>query len=325
METARRSAFKQPRKPTGHLTGSPTQLAILELLRDYRYLPSTYIKALIPAGAEYVENVLPDLVEKHYIGIPEKAVDRCKTRQVPYVYELLPRGVTFLAQNGRPTSRSLASNWFSHDVLACTIQASFDLAPTVIPGLLKRTPQAILAHENCPPRTKESLTPFVIDTKPVLEADADPFGFEYNSKLIFFHGFEADNGTETIITTVKNKIERYCEYFERKLPTKMFGMGKDHVHILFVTINEDRARHMAEHVPKEWADRFHFKATSGFDTTFPPPTAHMVLDPWIQKGGKTWSILEHLGVSYDTPRDSGEGRQAIGGNQREGSRAGRVA
>jgi hypothetical protein len=285
-------------------------------LRDYRYLPSTYIKAALTAGAEYVEDVLPNLVEKHYIGIPESARDRCKTKQIPYVYELRPRGLSFLARNGRAAERALASNWFEHDVLACITQFSFDMAPRVISGLSKRTSQSILFHQNCPEATRKSLTPFLIPTNPPLDADAKPFGFELNGKLIFFHGFEADNGTETVRTTVKSKIDRYVTYLERNMPTRLYGMLRNHMHILFVTISQDRAEHMAGLVPDAWADRFHFKATSGFDTRFPAPTAHMVAESWTQKGGKTWNILEHLGAMNGQTRTSRESRGAIETHQR---------
>jgi hypothetical protein len=299
METLRRSAFKQARNPSGHLSGSATELAILELLRDYRYLPTPYVKAGVNAGPQYVEDVLTNLVDKHYVGIPEAAKDRCKTKAVPYVYELLPRGLAFLAKNGRQTQRAVASNWFEHDVLACTVQFSFDQAPKEVPGLKKRTSQSILRHENCPPATRSSLTPFTIQTRPPLNADADPFGLEFNGRMVFFHGFEADNGTETIATTVRRKIDRYQEYLESKGPVRMFGMPTDWMHILFVTTSQDRADHIAEYFP---SDKFHAKATSGFDTKFPLPDARMVTEPWTQKGGKTWSILEHLGVAHGQSR-----------------------
>lgn len=310
---ARRSALKQLyRNPSGHLKGTATELAVLELLRDYRYLPSTFIKAGVSAGPQYTEDLLTNLVERHYIAIPPDAVDRCKTRAVPHVYELRPRGLAFLEKNGRHTERTLASNWFEHDVLASTIQFSFDQAPKEVSGLVKRTPQSILFHENCPPETRESPAPFVIQSYPKLDADADPFGFELNGKLIFFHGFEADNGTETIRTTIKSKVDRYAEYLESKGPSRMFGMPTSFMHILFVTTSKDRAEHMATLVPKEWADHFHFKATTGFDTKFPVPDARMVTEPWIQKGGKAWSILDHLrGESRGQAREGGENRRAI--------------
>lgn len=299
METLRRSAFKQPRNPSGHLKGTETQLAILELLRDYRYLPSTYIKAGVSAGPEYVEDVLPELVDKHYIGIPEKAVDRCKNRAVPYVYELRPRGLAFLARNGRDTKRTLASNWFEHDFLASIIQFSFDRP---VDGLTKRTSRSILTHENCPPQTRASAVPFLIQSKPPLDADADPFGFEHKGELVFFHGFEADNGTESISTTVKSKIDRYAKYLDDKGPVRMFGIPTRLMHILFITTSQDRADHIAEYFP---SDRFHIKATSGFRDKFPPPTPHMITEPWLGKGGKEWSILEHLGGEHVRREEGG--------------------
>ena len=281
------------------------QLAVLELLRDYRYLPTPYIKHAL-GSPEYIEDILPELANKHYIGIPEKARNRCKTKAVPYVYELWPRGLAFLAKHERNTDRAVAGNWFEHDFLAECVRFSFDRGPIEVPGLRKRDAQSILRHENCPPQTRNSPTPFVIPTYPPLKADAEPFGFEYDGKLVFFHGFEADNGTETISTTIKSKIERYSLYLDDGGPTRLFGMLKSHMHILFVTISEARLQHMLDYVPEHLADRFYFKATTGFNQKFPPPTAHMVLDPWTQKGGKTWSILQHLGAENGRIQESRE-------------------
>lgn len=312
----RRSALKRgARNPSGHLSGTPAELAILELLRDYRYLPTPFIKAGVSSGPQYVEDTLTELVDKHYIGIPEEAVDRCTTRAVPHVYEILPRGLAFLAKNSRHTEQKLASkNWFSHDVLTSTVQFSFDIAPKFVPGLNKRDAQSILFHENCPEETRFSPAPFVIDTTPKLEADADPFGFEYNGRLVFFHGFEADNSTEVVRTTIKRKIDRYVEYLESKGPARMFGIPSAWMHILFITTSQDRAEHMAQLVPEKWADRFHFKATSGFNTKFPPPDARMVTTDWIGKDGKTWNILEHLGVPHGRIEEVGTGERARSGN-----------
>jgi hypothetical protein len=306
MEIKRRSAFKQPRKPSGHLTGTPTQLAICELLQTYRYLPTTYIKAWIGSG-EYIENVLTDLVEKHYIGIPERAVNRCKTKAVPYVYELLSRGQAFLALHGRLGDRAKGGRgggWFEHDFLISVIQYSFDIAPRAIAGLRVRSPQSILAHENCPETTRAHKTPFVIPTEPPLTADADPFGLELDGKLVFFHGFEADNHTETL-ATLQRKVDRYAVYLRQHMPTRMFGMLKNHMHILIVTTSEGSMANLTHMVPEDLADRFHFKTINGFHSKFPPPTAHMVLEPWHQKGGKTWSILNHLkGTSHELGSES---------------------
>lgn len=310
METTRRSAFKQPRNPSGHLTGTPTELAVLELLRDYRYLPSTHIKAGLPNGSQYIEDVLPNLVEKHYIGIPEKARDRCKTKAVPFVYEVLPRGLAFLAMHGRPSVRAIASNWFEHDFLTCCIQFSFDIAVREVPGLAKRTPQSILDHENCPAETRESAAPFVIPTEPPLIFDADPFGFELNGRLVFFHGFETDNRTHKL-ADLESKIDRAAQYLDEKMPVSMFGIPTRLMHFAFITRSEDRMENIMRFVPDRYADRFHFKYSGGFDTKFPPATGHMVLDPWHQKDGSTWSILEHLGGA-DVRREEGSPRQRAG-------------
>jgi len=302
METKRRSALKRfNRKPKTHLKGTDRQLAILELLRDNRYLATPYIQAAL-GSPQYVEDVLPDLVEKGYIGVPAKAIDRCKTHAVPHAYELLPRGEELLAQKRGPKPRHIAGNWFEHDFLTCCHKFSFEHAARVVPGLKVRTAHSILEHENCPEATRLSPTPFVIPTDPPLEFDADPFGYEYEGKLLFCY-FETDTGTHKR-ADVKHKIDRACEFLERKMAVTMFGMPSKLMHFFFITNNEERMEDFSEHVPDDWASRFHFKWTPcSFETKFPPPTAHLVLEPWHQKGGKTWSIPEHLGATDVRPSE----------------------
>jgi hypothetical protein len=314
----RRSAFRGPRKPAAAVKGTATELAVLELLQKYRFLPSTYIRAHF-AATQYIEDVLPNLVEAHLIGIPSKAQDRCKTRAVPYVYELRPLGEVMLAKRGKWSEGQRGGKgggWFEHDFLCSIVQYSFDQAPAAVPGLSLRTPHSILDHPNCPEATRRSLTPFVIPTAPKLTADAEPFGFEYQGSKIFFHGFEADCSTESL-NTIKSKLERYSQYLDHHLPTKMYGFLKNHMHILIVTTSERRARNMATLVPDHLADRFHFKAIPGFHDKFPPPTAHLFLEPWIQKGGGEWSILNHLKGERRDPRNQDRTSEGIGSPARE--------
>lgn len=314
METTlRRSALKRRfRNPKGHLTGREMELAILELLRDNRYSATPYIKAAV-GNVEYVENVLPDLVEKHYIGIPAKAVDRCKTKAVPHVYELLPRGLDFLKAHDRHIERHTAGNWFEHDFLTCCHKFSFEHSTRTIRGFVLRTPKSILEHDNCPPST----TNFVIPTDPALEYDLDLFGLEYlPSARKLFCFVETDTGTHKR-DDVKDKIRRSVEFLERKMGAKLFGFPTkfELEHFFYITNTEDRLEDFAGAVPTEWSDRFHFKWTDkSFDTKFPPATAHMVLEPWTQSDGSTWSILEHLEVDDVRQAESGAHQNASDGD-----------
>lgn len=267
--STRRSAIKRfNRKPKKHLQGTPMQLAVLEHLHDYRYSHTKQIKAAL-GSPQYLEDVLPDLVDYGYIGVPPFAVDRCARKKIPYVYELRERGAEFYASKRGPRARHTAGNWGEHDLLTCCHKFSFELAPRVIPELILRTPQAVLTHPDYPEAMKGNPTPFTIPTDPPLEYDLPLFGYDYRGKKIF--GFvETDNNTHSL-KDIKSKIDRSIEFLEERMAVTLFGMPSQLINFFYLTRNLTRMEDMADLVPKEYQSRFHFKWTGGFDTKLRPP------------------------------------------------------
>ena len=309
---------KKVGKPELTLTGTPKQLAVLDLLQDGP-LPSTYIKTWLepkyrhdgPRIHTYTDHLLTELDDGHYIGMPEDA----KTERVlyrPFVYELRSRGALLLVERDlwRPSDGS--SDQFKHRFMRSVIRFSFAMAPREIAGLRLITEADILANSKCPATTRTEKYPSHVPLGSyTLKPDGTLFGYEYTNStgakaFMFFHGFEADRGTEQQSKAAERKtiaamIRNYTRYFNERVYATRYGLSQASIPI--VTNKPRRMLNMMEFVrtecPPGIQSRFMFKTIPDFREGFPPPTAHMVTEPWARIGAESLHILETLKVTAE--------------------------
>lgn len=319
LEKKRHSAVrKKTGKPELTLSGTDKQLAVLNLLQ-HGPLPSTYIKTWLepkyrhdgPRIHTYTDALLTDLDEGHYIGMPEEAKTE-KVLSTPFVYELRPRGAALLKERGLRLPSDGTSDQFKHQFMRSIIRFSFAMAPREISGLRMLTQADMLAFKKCPPETRAEKFPshFTLGSATV-KPDGDMFGYEYTAPdgtqaFMFFHGFEADRGTEqqteaNARKTITGMIRNYSRYLSERIFNTRYGLPQ--VSIPIITNKLGRMLNMMELVRAECdpevQKRFLFKTIPDFREGFPAPTAHMVTQPWARIGADPLHILDTLRVTAE--------------------------
>src|SRR5262249_7210460 len=140
---------------------TPYVLSVLELLQRYRYLPSTYVHALVGGGETYYKDALTRLFHERYIGRPAASWAAANARYRPAVCELLEKGEEALKLHGRYRRRLKTGNSFPHELMVCLVQASFELGAREH-RLQMISSQDILDHPKCPPHTRHATHPWAI-------------------------------------------------------------------------------------------------------------------------------------------------------------------
>jgi hypothetical protein len=302
METTKRySALRDTaRFPLIKLKATPTILDILDFLQG-RILPSHYIKAQF-GGPYYVKTLLGEMVKAHLIEIPDEGKMHLNARYRPRPWQIAPLGERMLLEHGRLRAiEKLGSSSFRHDYLASIVQFSFDRAEHEIPNLKKRTLADILAHPGCPDPKATSEVP-----EAHIRPDAPLFGFEYTQpsgfkKYFYFHGFEADRGTENKAKgyerqTLRQKLDHYAAYLSKRMYDRRYGIGNCSCAWIFV--HPDRAEgflEMAGATYPQLADKILVKVVPDFlhFDDFPPPTAWALTADWRTCNGAL-NILDIL-------------------------------
>ena len=316
METAKRSRFIA--KPTGKpYRVTANDLAVLQLLQRYRYLPSNYVAALIGTASRWHKYQLMKL--RHEAGLiecPNASWAAANARYRPAVYALTTKGEELLAERGLYESRRKSGREFNHELMVCLIQASFEL------GARERkleviTARDILYHRNCPPHTRHEQEPWSIPVaftfnghklEEYVETDGDFFGLARTSgtgrAALLFPGFEADRRTEPLEpedyerSSIKKKFIKIREVARQKLYQSRYGLPNAIVPV--ITINEAHKHSLMrvlENLTEGHGSKlFIFKSMSNFASfeNFPPPTGHMVTEPWERVGHEPYSIIEEL-------------------------------
>src|SRR5882757_9748732 len=112
---------------------SEDDLAILKLLARYRYLPCDYLAALTRRSLPALQARLEILCRKpnSYVNRPhqQRANADANTRRL--IYELDDKGADELRSRGIIYSRKKYLRNFAHELMACTIAASFELGANI--------------------------------------------------------------------------------------------------------------------------------------------------------------------------------------------------
>jgi hypothetical protein len=323
MKPERRSRFRaESRGEPYRLT--PTDMSVLTLLQRYRYLPSTYIAALLSLEGDYYKDILHKL--RHRAGLidcPAPSWAAANARYRPAVYCLTDRGSQALKAARLYAPHPKTGHEFNHELGVCLIRASFELG--VQEHCLQLiTADDILAHPSCPPHTRNHKTPWAIPVsfdwsfegrmtrvEHTVKTDGEFFALarphEQGRTTLAFPGFEFDRRTEPLEPadyerpSIKKKILAFRAIASQGLYRSRFGLPN--AIIPFVTVNEVHLRSMMKVVEVisngHGSKLFIFKNLPNFAAfeNFPPPTGHMLTTPWQRVGHAPYSILQELGAA----------------------------
>jgi hypothetical protein len=289
---------------------SEHDLAILKLLARYRYIPSDYLAALTGRSLPALQARLEILYRKPnaYINRPHQQRANADANTTRLIYELDDKGADELRNRGLTYSRKKYLRNFAHELMTCTIAASFEIGANRNNALRILSWQQLIDSPQMPDATKQLANPQVLTFErdsqiERLASDWRPFVVERNlgsKSYAFVFGFEADCGTEpldtadTERTSIRNKFLAYLSALDQDVPRQQFGATT--FLIPFVTTTGARMHSMMELLqrlgPGALGKRFLFKHIASF-TSFEKPapaTGHMLLDPWQRAGFEPFSF-----------------------------------
>jgi hypothetical protein len=316
---ARTRNSRWDRSPKLQNRGAPTvarlteaDIALFKLLGRFRYLPSDYIAALTGRSLPPLQARLEILWRKPncYINRPHQQRDNADANTRRLIYELDDNGGEEFRKRGISFSRKKYHRNFAHELMACTIAASFEIGAKVNPAIRIINWHELINSEQMPRATRELANPQGIPfirngMQEELTTDWRPFVIERSlasKSYIFVAGFEADCGTEPIDATdtersaIRNKFAAYLSCLEQDVPRRHFGATT--FMIPFITTTEARMRSMINLLerlaPGKLAKRFLFKNIPSF-TSFErpaPATGHMLSEPWHRAGFEPFRLTE---------------------------------
>jgi hypothetical protein len=328
MQTvAKRSRFTlEPKGQSFRITRN--DLEILDLLQTYKYLPSTYIIALLDAPCvQYIKNRLTILRhEAKVLDVPASSWHAANARYRPAVYQLTEKGREVLKTHGRYRTYYPTSEEFKHEFGVCITEASFAIGAKRHPILAMHDHEAILNSKFCPASTRQSKTPFKIPIsfnyhytvagkarhKPLdtfVKHDGKPLGFtnrEHPKAQIFFPGIEFDRHTESLDPTDYNaaSIQRHIQSARALAAEDGYATryGIPNTFIPWVTISEARMHSIMGELEKatngKGSKMFLFTTIPDFASfeNFPPADGSMLTRQWKRVGFPNLDILSQLGA-----------------------------
>ena len=291
---------------------SEDDITIFKLLARYRYLPSDYLAALSGRSLPALQARLEILCRKPncYISRPHQQRDSADANARRLIYELDDKGADELRNRGVVYSRKKYLRNFAHELMACTIAASFEIGTRTCPDIRIIGWNELIESPQMPAATKQLTNPQVLlfsgdGKQEEIASDWRPFVIERNFEsrsYIFVFGFEADCGTEPIDTAdsersaIRNKLIAYLTALEHDVPRQRYGATT--FMVPFITTTPARMRSMITLLerlrPGPLARRFIFKHTPSF-TSFDKPapaTGHMLTEPWYRAGFGSFRFTE---------------------------------
>lgn len=291
---------------------SEHDLVILKLLARYRYLPSDYLAALTVRSLPALQARLEILYRKPnaYINRPHQQRANADANTTRLIYELDDKGADELRNRGVSYSRKKHLRNFAHELMACTIAASFEIGAKSNNALRILGWQHLMDSPQMPDATRQLANPHVLTFErdggvESLTSDWRPFVVECNiapKSYAFVFGFEADCGTEPLDsadverTSIRNKFIAYLSALDQDIPRQHFGATT--FLVPFVTTSRVRMHSMMELLqrlgPGVLGKRFLFKHIPSF-TSFEKPapaTGHMLMQPWSRAGFAPFSFGE---------------------------------
>jgi hypothetical protein len=296
METQQRRSRMRRTRAGKRIELTSRDIEIFKLLRQYRYLRSTYIHAFVGGASETrFKERLGDLFHEGYIDRPERQWEMSNCRHRPVIHELGSGGTRILGEQEvveecRTWLGAAAHRQFLHSLMICEVLASLDLAMRADPRLrfiawpemLTRAPQA----------ARTSMTPFQLPLPAGGYVVPDGlFGIEYakgGTKAYRFFALEADRGTMPVArsnpnqTSYLGKLAAYREIIARQLPKTRLGIPN--LLVLTVTMGEARMADINSRLESETASSaaFLFKTFRSDDAC--APMVRLLSEPWLRAG-----------------------------------------
>jgi hypothetical protein len=302
---------------------TPRDIELLKLLDRYRYLRSSFLHAFLGgASATRFKERLGHLYhEGRYINRPAQQWQFANCRYMPAIYELDDAGEQVLRDYGLREEGPLlrkgcmgAHRQFAHALMISDILASIELGVRDNPRLRFISWREILAR--APEKTRHLGNPFAIpvsithtfaSTRTTLRADTKIvpdglFGLEYagSEKSYRFFALEADRNKMPIArsnlnqTSYLKKILCYREVAAKKLHQSHFGLPN--LLVLNVTPNAKHMDNILDLVRQltGGSKLFLFKtmSTLGDFEKAPPPSPHILTEPWKRAGHDDFNIGE---------------------------------
>jgi hypothetical protein len=282
------------------------------LLGEYRYLPCDYLAALTGRSLSALQARLEILYRKPnaYINRPHQQRANAGANTTRLVYELDDNGADELRVRGVAYSRKKYLRNFAHELMACTITASFQIGANCDDTLRIIAWPQLINSPQMPESTKRLANPQALPFErdgevESLISDWRPFVVQRDcasKSYAFVFGVEADCGTEPLDsadaerTSIRNKFLAYLSALDRDAPRRHFGATT--FLIPFVTTTRVRMHSMMELLqrlqPGALGKRFLFKHIPAF-TSFEKPapaSGHMLLEPWQRAGFEPFSFAE---------------------------------
>lgn len=269
-------------------------IAIFRLLRQYRYLRSTYIHAFVGGASETrFKERLGDLFHEGYLDRPSQQWEFVDAKHRPAVYECGAGAMRALREAGGQTGDArtflseTAHRQFQHSVMICEVLASLDLGIRADPRLRLIAWPEILGR--APEATCSSPAPFRVPVPSGGYLVPDGlFGIEYGSggtKAYRFFALEADRGTMPLTrsnpaqTSYLGKLAAYQEIIDARLYKAHLGLPN-----LFVLTVMTDGKRLSETVRLSGArggnPLFLFKAVGPLLV----PAPGLLTEPWERAG-----------------------------------------
>jgi hypothetical protein len=279
-------------------------IAIFKLLARYRYLSIDDIHAFVGGSRKGLAHHI-NLLSRHpnlYLNRPSQQRQSADANHRPMIYELDRRGITVLREIGLTVAAKDYHRNFAHEVMVCSVMASFELGARNTQDVRLVSWQEILASGKVPSSTARSPRPTHIpvsfrigskDHHAEINADGKPFGIEYRlpgEKPLyrFFPGIEADMGTEPLTTqdiersSIAKKLLAYLAIEQQGIYRSHFGFPN--LFVPFVTPGTTRARSMMDLLVKLTEGR---GSMTILFKSFPPIASidrPMIRAPWERVG-----------------------------------------
>lgn len=311
------------------LSLTTNDIEIFQVLQEYPALSLPFIGELVgykphikklnnnrlDIRYQYLRQRLRDLRKAGYLRWPVNTRPRKGQINRPAVYTLLPSARQELARRHLYAPLFKLTNNINHDLGSCFIVASFKLGTMERDDLRFIPPQEILAHEYCPPGTRQAEHPFAIPVKywhreryveTLKRHDWAPFGIEHNGRKILFAGIEYDRDTEGSESAdpERSSVERHLRMVLALLDggyKSHYGTKKFFVPIVTTTIArmEQMKQQLLSLTEGKGSPHILFRVMTDWETegVFPKADGHMLTVPWGRAGHAPFDILKEMGAA----------------------------
>ena len=286
---------------------TPNDLAILQVLNRYPYLPSSYIVAFLGPHAEYHRKRLTVL--RHNLKViypPKQSWAAANARYRPAVYALTDKGKQELKKRGLYVEREHGLTNFGHDLMASLIMASIEIG-SKDSGIklfdwlrLKQFAEGdyrveVTFEHHGKPHTR------------TVDPDWSPFALK-GQKTFYFFGIEADRNNEPIereLMEQSSVMRKFRACRQIAADKKWKKLGFENCFFLFATVNERHEERMRQAVLKmtngKGARDFLFTTLPDFTSmeNFPKATG-WALKPWRRAGFADFDLLGELNGPTET-------------------------